>query len=258
MKKLKNIAAASALLTVLLSAAPVSQAAYQHHGEYTANTHVGHYAGARHTDSANDANVIKNDRDELRRPHGRVFYIADKVKDVNIAKQMEKARYLTVTGQDYGLAKAILDQVIEVNDKVSEAYLLRGICLTDMEKFNDAENDYKAALMLEPENPTFYYFRALNQLTWNHWDHNRDARRQFNKALEIEPHYLDAIVGVGDSYFQEKDYTKAIEYYDKVLAAFPHHDVVLAKKQDANAAIQAAKDKREEEERQRKLRQRIG
>ena len=237
MKKMKTIAAATALLATLTLAAPLSYAA-----QY--DSHFADGYGAE-----------QDNRSKLRSPHGQIFYLADKVVDVNIAEQMKKARYLTVTGQDYGLAKAILDQVIEVNSKVSEAYLLRGLCLTDMKKYIDAENDYRAALMIEPENPTFYYFRGVNYLKRkDEWS----ARQQFQKALEIEPHYIDVIVAMGDSYEQRGEYKKAIEYYDKVLAAFPNHDVVLAKKQDAKDAIQKAEDKRKEEARQWQLRQRIG
>ena len=236
MKTLKTIAAASALLATLTLTAPMSYA-------------------AQYNDSDNAASEMQDKRADLRNPHGRIFYLADKVVDVNILEQMKKARYLTITGQDFGLAKAILDQVIEINDKVSEAYLLRGLCLTDMKKYSEAENDYVSALMLEPENPTFYYFRGENCLKRN-W--TSDARRYFQKALEIEPHYIDVIVGMGDTYFQDGNYTKAIEYYDKILAVFPNHDVVNAKKQDAKDAIQARKEKQEEQRRQEELRRRIG
>ena len=242
MKKILTVAAASALLAVFTPAMPTLYAA-----QY---------------DNSPGINQPENKIDALRQPHGQIFYLAKKVVDVNILEDMKKARYLTVTGQDYGLAKALLDKVITVNDKVSEAYLLRGLCLTDMGKHSEAEKDYKAALMLEPENPTFYYFRGLNYLKWGEtrrgWGDNGSARAQFDKALGIEANYIDAIVGVGDSYFAGNDYTKAIEYYDKVLAIFPNHDVVLAKKQDARNAIQKEKEKRDEEERQREIRRRIG
>ncbi len=242
MKKFLAIAAASALSVFLAPTMPTLCAA-----QY---------------DDAPAVERQENRQSDLRQPHGHIFYIAKKVVDVNIFEDMQKARYLTVTGEDYGLAKALLDKVIGVNDKVSEAYLLRALCLTDMGKFYDAEKDYKAALMLEPDNPSFYYFRGVSYLKWggtrNGYGDYGSARNQFQKALEIEPLYIDAIVGVGDSYFAGKNYTQAIEQYDKVLAVFPQHDVVLAKKDDARYAMQKAKEKRDEEERQRQLRQRIG
>ncbi len=210
--------------------------------------------------------MVQQNFEQLGKPHNQYFYLCTRTVKVDLLKQMDKAHNLIVTGQDLGLAKAILDEVIKLDGQISEAYLLRALCLTELNKFRDAEEDYKQALMLEPENPTFYYYRGLNNLHWyksRGWSEDRaDAINQFGKALEIVPYYLDARVGVGDVYMASNEYEKAIEQYNKVLALFPEHGTVLAKKTDAQRIIEAriAKQKREveERERERKLRERIG
>ena len=95
------------------------------------------------------------DKQELQCPHGRLFYLHAKTVNIDTEQQILRARELLLQGQDYPMAVAILNQVIAVDRQNSEAYLLRGICHTEMEQPDEAEEDYLSALRLEPENPTF-------------------------------------------------------------------------------------------------------
>ena len=214
------------------------------------------------------------DTSDLKNPHSQIFYLHSKTVNLNIEEQINRARNLIIQGKDYPMAIAVLNQIISLYQDDSEAYLLRGIAYTEMGEFWKAENDYKLALKLEPENPTFYYFRGMNFLhikdrpsdgSYNRVTQNihlgmsyaqvpkytLDAQNMFEKALKIEPYYIDAIIGLGDSYIDMADYQKpygnkdlyqkAIDEYNKVLVLFPNHDIVNFKKKEAQQVLNELK-----------------
>ena len=228
------------------------------------------------------------DKQELRYPHGRLFYLHAKNVNIDTEQQILRARELLLQGQDYPMAVAILNQVIAVDRQNSEAYLLRGICHTEMEQPDEAEEDYLSALRLEPENPTFYLYRGRNFLLWQDyaekkgsdygWDGQKpnrlaQAERMYEKALEIEPYYIDGMVGLGDVYARMgkwgrkkfaknlpramKFYQEAIDQYNRVLVLFPEHGPVVAKKEDASAALSAIEQEWGKLQRQREIEERI-
>ena len=230
----------------------------------------------------------------LRQPHGKLFYLYEKKVNVSTEEHKARAKALILEGKDYPLALAELNLVIGLDSEDAEALLLRGIAYTEMDKFQEAENDYKAALMLEPENPTFYYYRGINQLldegNWKRStgryyymevdNHTYEiggslarALEMFKKALEIEPNYIDAIVGMGDMYYnlgkvyskyddggrsRKAAYQKAIDQYNKVLVLFGNNDILKAKKEQAEQAIWDVQYQEAEKKRKEEISRRIG
>lgn len=222
----------------------------------------------------------------LQQPHGRIFYLHRKVQNVNTEAHKAKAKQLIMEGQDYSLALAELNLVINLDQEDAEAFLLRGLAYTEMDKFEEAEADYKAALMLEPENPTFYYFRGQNFLLWpseGSWTSTNisgqyvevpskqmRALEMFQKALEIEPGYIDAIVGIGDAcytistlkrdnmWYKEIWLKKSLDQYNQVLVLFGDNDVLKAKKEIAEQALREGQQAEQERKRKEEIRQRIG
>lgn len=234
------------------------------------------------------ASLSQQEESQLRQPHGRLFYLYAKTVNVNTQESLLKAKGLIDQGQDYPLALAILNQVIAVDKTSSEAFLLRALCHTEMSKFDEAEEDYLNALRLEPENPTFYRYRGESFLRWQDyaeakginygWDGMKPnrlyhAERMYKKALEIAPYYLDGIVGLGDTYARMGKwgkkkfarnlpkaaafYEQAIGEYNKVLALFPEHGPVIAKKQDAQSELLAIQQAEQNDEARRKMEERI-
>ena len=226
------------------------------------------------------------DRGSLQQPHGRIFYLHRTVQNVNTEEHKNKARQLIMTGQDYSLALAELNLVINLDTEDAEAFLLRGLAYTEMDKFEEAEADYKAALMLEPENPTFYYYRGQNYLLWpsngntsgtsfigaHEWAPTKQIRalEMFQKALEIEPGYVDAVVGIGDVCYtigtknqvmirgKERWLQKALDQYNKVLVLFGDNDVIKAKKEIAEQALREGMQAEQKRQRDEEIKRRIG
>ena len=190
--------------------------------------------------------------ESLRQPHGRMFYLYNKRVNVNTEEHKVKARRLLIEGKDYPLALAELNLVLDLDKEDAEAFLLRGLVYTEMDKFSDADNDYREALRLEPKNPTFLYHRAYSfmlryNVEGNYGNEYDRAKAGFKEALKIEPYYIDAIVGLGDLYYMagqrdkarsgirrsavKSEFQLAIDQYNKVLVLFGENDILKAKKE---------------------------
>lgn len=206
------------------------------------------------------------DTSSLKKPQGATYYIHSASVNFNTKEQKDKAHNLIFHGQDFPLAIAILNKVIEVDKNDSEAYILRALAYSETKEYTKADYDYKEALMLEPENPTFYYLRGMNYLYEGIYKKNSaylipKAGDTFEKALKLEPNYINAMVGMGDAcyyyarkgYSEMKNYKTAIDWYNEVLVLYPNHNIVQTKKADAMERLNALEEKYRREELSRKI-----
>ena len=70
----------------------------------------------------------------------------------------------------YEQAKSRLDSVLILDSAHSKAYLMRGICLQQMEADSLALQDFYSAMKIEPENPEVIYFLAEAYQKRRIWD----------------------------------------------------------------------------------------
>ena len=77
-------------------------------------------AGAFYIASALAAPLSPQEMEQLKAPHGRIFYLYSKEINVNIREQMTRERDIILEGGDYPLAIAVLDQVLELDKENSE------------------------------------------------------------------------------------------------------------------------------------------
>lgn len=82
---------------------------------------------------------------------------------------------------------------------------------------------------------TYVYGRApVSAVLWNKigvaWHHLyalREARRDYERALQLNPDYPDAMNNLGAIYFAERNYRKAIRYYQQALRLAPNSAVYM-------------------------------
>lgn len=82
---------------------------------------------------------------------------------------------------------------------------------------------------------TYVYSRApMNAVLWNKiglaWHHLMaigEARSNYERALQLDPNYADALNNLGATYFAERRYKAAIHYYQRALALSPNSAVYL-------------------------------
>ena len=209
---------------------------------------------------------------EIKRTHVGYFYTISTEVPFDIEQQLKRAADLIDNDADYKLALAIIEEITKTDDKVVEAWVLGAICNEKMGQFREAEKYWKSALMIEPDNIAFYYYRGMNYLQsaagYNYEYDN--AIGQFKRALEINPNFIDAKVGIatayelrGDSkYSREYDkldsYEKALDIYNKLLVTLPNNGVILENKRIVQDKLNKVKEAQEERERKQEIANRIG
>jgi len=97
-------------------------------------------------------------------------------------------------------------------------------CHCAMGDYAKAERCYNEAAKLCPERPEPHV--GLGMLYFN-MDLVRDARRAFERALELGRDNGDALTGLAGTYVKESEYDKAFELYIRALKSDPDNLVAL-------------------------------
>lgn len=151
------------------------------------------------------------------------------------------------------LAKVSLDEALELNPRSSVAHMTLGLTyhMVGTKASSElAEKHYKKAINLDPKNPQIrnnygqYLFTAgkyqeaitqfdiasnmlgysardiaFNNLGQTHLKlgNTKEAILNFNRALKINKQYIDALTGMAEAYYQEKNYDIAQEILDEII-----------------------------------------
>ena len=209
---------------------------------------------------------------EIKRTHVGYFYTISTEVPFDIEQQLKRAADLIDNDADYKLALAIIEEIIKTNDQVVEAWVLGAICNEKMENFDKAEKYWKSALMIEPDNIAFYYYRGMNYINCmpSNINFGNSAIDQFERALKINPNFIDAKVGIAtvyelrgdyrnsDEYSKINSYERALDIYNKLLVTLPDNGVILEKKRIVQDKFNKAKEAQEERKRKEEIAKRIG
>jgi len=107
------------------------------------------------------------------------------------------------------------NKAIEINPNVLQYFKRRGDVYFDLKHdYNSAIDDYSKCIVLDPNNALYYYNRGQSNLFLNKVE---EAIYDFTKANELSNNYVGAIKGLGDCYYQKREYIKALEYYNKTI-----------------------------------------
>lgn len=208
------------------------------------------------------------------------YYILTKAHNGNTKSELDEANRLIMTEHKYQKAIAILDAVIKHDKNVSEAYLLRGIAKTNIGEYFKADHDYEEALILEPENPCFYFYRGLNYLMLVKASGNggqffgmeaamnrsfgiEKGEKTFDKALTIAPNYADALFFEAKLLEEQRDLKynkKALSNYNRLLNLSlqqADNTMVRSHKDALTKRISADEQRQREEHRREQTRDRV-
>jgi tetratricopeptide (TPR) repeat protein len=116
-------------------------------------------------------------------------------------------------------ASEAIDQAGQLSTKADEKFdihFLRGTLFERQERYGEAENEFRAALVIDPKNPN-----ALNYLGYMFADHDMkldEALTMIQKAVELDPQNYAYLDSLGWAYFKlgkynlaEEDLRKAVE-----------------------------------------------
>ena len=102
---------------------------------------------------------------------------------------------------DPNKAKDYWDKAIAANPKMAEAYNNRGLAFYNLERHQQAINDFSQAIRMKPQ-----YAEAFNNRGNAYYalDQYEKAEADFNQSLQLKPKYSKALLNRGLTYFQMK------------------------------------------------------
>jgi cytochrome c-type biogenesis protein CcmH len=108
-----------------------------------------------------------------------------------------------------------------------------------MQRYKDAADAYEHATTLTPREADLFADYAFAVSMINGKEMQGKPTELINKALAIDPQNRKALVLAGDAAFNLKNYSQAIQYWEKVLKTLPANATDVA--QPINERIAEAK-----------------
>jgi tetratricopeptide (TPR) repeat protein len=122
---------------------------------------------------------------------------------------------------NYTEAVTILDESIRMAPENPRGYVLKGINLTHLQQFFQAETYYTEAIRISPAYLEAYLRRGLlYEDNLNRYD---QAIADFRKVLGIEPGRKDATINIAISLYKKQSYDEAVQQCDLALSLFPEN-----------------------------------
>ena len=111
------------------------------------------------------------------------------------------------------------DKVTRLMPGYAQAYANRAAVYYALGQLNLALSDFTAAIKLAPR-ASFHY--RLGYIYFNLQEF-AEARSNFQKALELNPQYYQAFIGLADVYFQAEDWNNSVRNYTLASQISPMH-----------------------------------
>jgi predicted Zn-dependent protease len=165
------------------------------------------------SDIAGDPALLMKQDQRLKKKDAPIKLPQRKVQKAPGAKDTDwntAAQALWKDGQytDPGTAKSYLDKAIAANPKMAESYNNRGLAFYNLERHQQAINDFSQAIRIKPQ-----YAEAFNNRGNAYYalDQYEQAEADFNQCLQIKPRYSKAHLNRGLVYFQMKKIKESCE-----------------------------------------------
>ena len=116
-----------------------------------------------------------------------------------------------------------INKSIELKNDWEISYFYRAVAHQALENFDEAMLDYTKAIKLNEKMTDAYYNRAkiaLSRKDINNPD-IKTAVKDLEKALELDEKFLDAMYAIAAAHKKLGNYTKALEYLEKLIELEP-------------------------------------
>lgn len=122
-----------------------------------------------------------------------------------------------------------INRSLELKKDWEIPYFYKGVANQALENFDDAMLDYTKAIQLNDRMTDAYYNRAHIALSRKDIE-NPDVEKavsDLEKALELDPKFIDALFAMAAAQKKLGEYHKALEYLEKLIEIEP--DAIQAK-----------------------------
>jgi len=120
--------------------------------------------------------------------------------------------------QQYAASVHAFERVAALRPDYADAFTNMGIVEISWEKYDDAKANIAKALTLLPGDPRALYYRALVE---RNAGQTKEAIADLEAMLAKYPRSRDGLRELGFSYYQQHDYPKARETYERLQAVDP-------------------------------------
>jgi len=115
---------------------------------------------------------------------------------------------------DYENAISFLNRTIELDPKMTDAYLFRGLAYRNMQKYKEALADYNKMLSIDPNSAAAYNNRGV--VYWKQGKH-KEALADYNKTISLAPNDYIVYNNRGVVYYEMENYDSALADYTKSI-----------------------------------------
>jgi tetratricopeptide (TPR) repeat protein len=148
--------------------------------------------------------------------------------------------------QQYQASVHAFERVAALRPDYADAYTNMGLVEISWEKYDDAKANLAKALTLLPGDPRALYYRALVE---RNAGQTKEAVTDLEAMLAKYPRSRDGLRELGFSYYQQHDYPKSREIYERLQAVDPddlaaHYQLAILYRRlgdKAKAAIESQK-----------------
>ncbi|ESO11992.1 hypothetical protein HELRODRAFT_187774 [Helobdella robusta] len=143
--------------------------------------------------------------------------INDSTAIAHIHKNFSELRK-ALSQQDFDKAEKItlsFQDILNRFPSCADGYAFYGQALLDMKKFEEADDCFKKAIQLEPNNPNSYVHRGILRLSWK--EDFEGGYKFIKKGIEIDGHSSFAYQALGTLEFQKGLIDSAIDLLEKAV-----------------------------------------
>jgi len=133
---------------------------------------------------------------------------------------LQRAEMLIGQGR-YELALEELSQVLAADPNHAHSHCLSGLCLSQLEKYDEAEASVRRAIELAPDTCTPYYVCSIVLLERNRL---ADAEKAISTAIELDPYNEDYFAQAAAVKLQQKQWKAALTLSEEGLKLDPEHE----------------------------------
>lgn len=115
---------------------------------------------------------------------------------------------------------------LQTNPSDTEGWIMLARSYNSMERFGEAAGAYAKATELKPDDADLWAEYAFTSAMASGQRLDGRAMELVQQALKVDPENSKALQLAGSAAFQDKDYKKAIEYWERVLKRVPPNSEV--------------------------------
>jgi tetratricopeptide (TPR) repeat protein len=177
-------------------------------------------------------------REKLNEYHGLLIYLGQVFLKIRAGKGVAVEHDLKIANKQfpdhplvlycqalYAKSLANFAGAVEFCDKIltkekswAEIWFLRAQLQFDRDLYDDSRRDFLKAIELEPNNPDAYWYLGYIALQN---DNDKDAEDAWNHALKLHPGHANSLDALGEFYWDNDEFEKALGYLERGLQADP-------------------------------------